>query len=71
MRRWLDHTDDPKRKIVFADPNDQHIYSAVARRVYNIAVVYRLRRAGDLDAPWHRVRVVVTRKGILRIDPVC
>jgi len=70
VRRWLDHTDDPNRKIVFADPNDRQIYSAVAPRVYNIAIVYRLRERG-VDATWHRIRVVVTRKGIRRIDRIC
>jgi hypothetical protein len=69
IKRWLEHTDDPKRKIVFADPDDRHVYSAVARRVYNIGIVYRLRREGE-ETPWHRIRVVVTRKGILRIDPI-
>ena len=67
---WLDHTDDPKRKIVFADPDDWNIYSAVASRVYNIAVVYRLKTPNSKDAPWRRIRVVVTRKGIIRIDRV-
>jgi hypothetical protein len=70
LRRWLDHTDDPNRRIVFADPDDRQVYSALAPRVYNIGVVYRLRRKGDASAPWHRVRVVVTRKGIRRIDRV-
>lgn len=71
LRRWLDHTDDPKRKIVFADPDDRRIYTATAPRAYNIAIVYRLRRKGDDKAAWHRNRIVVTRKGILRIDPIC
>ena len=71
VHRWLEHTDDPKRKIVFADPNDRRIYTATAPRAYNIAVVYRLRKKGDPTAVWHRNRVVVTRKGILRIDPIC
>ncbi|MBK8169609.1 MAG: hypothetical protein IPK60_04610 [Sandaracinaceae bacterium] len=70
LRRWLDHTDDPKRKIVFADPDDRRIYTATAPRAYNIAIVYRLRKKGDTNAAWHRNRVVVTRKGILRIDPI-
>ena len=70
VRRWLDHTDDPNRKIIFADPSDRQIYSAVAPRVYNVAIVYRLRERG-VDAPWHRIRVVVTRKGIRRIDRIC
>lgn len=70
LRRWLAHTDDPKREIVFADPERGEIGAALAPRVYNLGVVYRLRRADEADAPWHRVRIVVTRKGIRRIDPV-
>ncbi len=70
LRRWLAHTDDPKRRIVFADPETGEVCSAMAPRVYNIGIVYRLRRNGDPTAPWHRVRVVVTRKGIRRIDPI-
>jgi hypothetical protein len=69
IARWLEHTDDPNRKIVFADPDDQHIYSALAKRVYNISIVYRLRRGTDVD-PWRRIRVVVNRKGILRVDQI-
>lgn len=70
LRRWLAHTDDPKRKIVFADPTEGAVFSAVAPRVYNIGVVFRLRALGDDEAPWHRIRVVVTRKGIRRIDTI-
>lgn len=70
LRRWLAHTDDPKREIVFADPERGTVGAAIAPRVYNIGVVHRLRREDELDAPWHRVRIVVTRKGIRRIDPV-
>ncbi len=70
LRRWLQHTDDPNRKIVFADPEDALVYQVTARRVYNINVVYRL-RDGSVDAPWHRIRVVVSRKGIERIESIC
>ena len=70
LRRWLSHTDDPNRKIVFADPEDALVYQVTTRRVYNINVVYRLRSA-DAEAPWHRIRVVVSRKGIERIEPIC
>ena len=70
LRRWLAHTDDPKREIVFADPVRGRVDRAEAPRVYNIGVVYRLRRESDAKAPWHRARVVVTRKGIRRIDPI-
>lgn len=72
LRHWLSHTDDPKREILFADPVAGRVASAEAPRVYNIGIIYRLRRAGEHenDAPWNRVRVVVTRKGIRRIDKV-
>lgn len=70
LARWLAHTDDPKRDIVFADPDACQIGSAQAPRVYNIAVVYRVRRAQDEAAAWHRLRVVVTRKGIRRIEHI-
>ncbi len=70
LRRWLSHTDDPNRKIVFADPEDARVYSATARRVYNVNVVYRLSTSGS-DSPWHRLRMVVSRKGIERIDAIC
>ncbi|MCA9615267.1 MAG: hypothetical protein H6720_08560 [Sandaracinus sp.] len=71
LRRWLAHTDDPKQRIVFADPDDAHVYAANAPRVYNIAIVYRLRRANEENAPWKRIRVIVSRKGIQRIEHVC
>ncbi len=69
LRPWLTHADEPKRKIVFADADDGGIYSATARRVYNINVVYRVRKKGE-ETTWHRIRVVVSRKGIDRIDPI-
>lgn len=69
LRRWLDNTDDPKGKRVFADPEDAHVYEVNARRVYNINVVYRLRQGND-DAEWHRLRLVVSRRGINRIEEI-
>ncbi len=72
LNAWLLHTDDPKQRVVFADPEDRHIYTATAPRVYNISIVYRLRKADApiAEAEWRRIRVVVSRKGIQRIDPV-
>ena len=70
LRRWLVHTDDPKQQIVYADAEAGRVRSAMAPRVYNISVVYRLRPAGQADAAFRRVRVVVTRKGIRRLDHV-
>jgi len=71
LRHWLAHTDDPKRRVVFADPDSGDVCTAMAPRVYNIGIVYRLRRKDDQTAAWHRVRVVVTRKGLRRIDVIC
>jgi hypothetical protein len=71
LRRWLAHTDDPRREFVFADPDEGVVATASAPRVYNIGIVYRLRRLNDpAPAPWHRVRVVVNRKGIRRIEKI-
>jgi hypothetical protein len=72
LRRWLAHTDDPKRQFAFADPRTGVVARASAPRVYNLGVVYRLKRVGDSsdEARWHRVRVVVTRKGIRRIETI-
>lgn len=66
---WLAHTDDPTRTITFADPDEAVVCSVNARRVYNLNVVYRLKH-GTGSAPWRRIRVVVSRKGIERIDPI-
>jgi hypothetical protein len=67
---WLRHTDDPNRKITFADPDEASVYAATARRVYNLNIIYRLRPEADRKAIWHRIRVVVSRKGIERIEPI-
>lgn len=70
LRRWLAHTDDPKQRIYFADPETQQVTSAMAPRVYNIGIVYRVRPKDEPNTPWKRVRVVVGRKGIKRIEAV-
>ncbi len=69
LHRWLAHTDDPKQTVVVADRETQSIRSYKAPRVYNIAVVYRLRYA-DEASQWHRLRVVVSRKGLQRVDSI-
>ena len=45
------------------------VCSANARRVYNLNVIYALTTPG-VEAQWKRIRVVVSRKGIERIDPI-
>lgn len=66
---WLEHTDDANREIAFADPTDAKVYAGRVRRVYNVNVVYRLRSSAG-DEPFRRVRIVVSRKGVERIDPI-
>ena len=51
LRRWLAHTDDPKRRIHFAAPDTGEVCSAMAPRVYNIGVVYRLHNETDEGRP--------------------
>lgn len=68
LSRWLAHTDDPKRRILFADPTNECIYSANAPRVYEINIVYRL-QSGEAEEPWQRIRVFVSRKGLVRLEP--
>ena len=51
-------------------PVARKVAAAKAPRVYNLAVVFRLRREADDSAPWHRLRVVVSRKGIRRIERI-
>ena len=70
VRRWLEHADDPSHEIFFADSRDGALHAAKARRVYNVNVVYRLQR-GEEGGPWRRLRVVVSRKGIERVDEIC
>ncbi len=73
VRRWLLHTDEPKQRFVFADPEANAVARASAPRVYNVSIIYRLRRVGDTSEGaerFRRIRVVVTRKGIRRIEPI-
>ena len=71
LRRWLVNTDEAKNAVLFADPSRGAIDERKAPRVYNIAVVYRLTSGDDTeDARWLRARVVVTRKGIRRIEQI-
>jgi len=66
---WLENTDDPKQRVVMADPTLGELVTAKARRVYNVNILYRLQ---ELDEPvrWNRVRVVVARSGIVRVEAI-
>lgn len=68
LSRWLAHTDDPKRDVQFADPDAGEIVVQKAARVYDVLLCCRAWAEGAPDSPWQCLRVVVSRKGILRID---
>ena len=66
---WLQNTDDPRQRIVMADPLLGELVTAKAPRVYNVNILYRLQ--SETDSPrWNRVRVVVARSGIVRVDAI-
>lgn len=70
LRRWLVNTDEANNAVLFADPSRGCIDEVKAPRVYNVAVVYRLVNGNPEKARWRRARVVVTRKGIRRIETI-
>ncbi|MEZ4442584.1 MAG: hypothetical protein R3B72_26055 [Polyangiaceae bacterium] len=67
---WLRHTDDPKRRVVFADPETESVYSERAPRCYTIDLLHRVTSERGDPGPWRKGRVVVSRKGIRRLEPV-
>lgn len=66
---WLENTDDPKQRVVMADASLGELVTAKARRVYNVNILYRL-QAPDGAPQWNRVRVVVARSGIVRVEAI-
>lgn len=68
LSRWLAHTDDPKRDVQFADPEAGELVVQKAARVYDVLLCCRAWTDGSPASPWQCLRVVVSRKGIQRID---
>lgn len=66
---WLENTDDPKQRVVMADAALGELVTAKARRVYNVNILYRLQEPDD-EPQWSRVRVVVGRSGIVRVESI-
>ena len=66
---WLENTDDPKQRVVMADPTLGSLITSKARRVYNVNILYRLQALSEAPR-WNRVRVVVARSGIVRVDAI-
>ncbi len=68
VSRWLVHTDDPKQLVYYADLQRKVVATALARRIYHVDIVYRIRTLQDAAAPWHTARVVLNRNGIRRVE---
>ena len=64
---WLTHTDDPKRSVTLADPDSGELVKSSLPRAYDVTILHRLAPTGT-DTAWSAARVVLSRKGIRRVD---
>jgi hypothetical protein len=67
VARWLTHTDDPSRTVTLTDPESGELIKAALPRAYDVTILHRLAPAG-VNATWNGARVVLSRKGIRRVD---
>ncbi len=67
VARWLTHTDDPSRSVMLADPESGELFKSSLPRAYDVTILHRLAPPGA-DADWSAARVVLSRKGIRRVD---
>ena len=70
LARWLANTHDHKARLALADPRSGDVKELTAPRVYNVAVVYRAWCGTGPRPPFRRERIVVSRKGIRRIEAI-
>lgn len=69
VSRWITHTSDPKERIHLANLTTEKIQTALARRVYEMDIIYRVYQRDDEEhAKWSRSRVVLNRNGLRRVD---
>jgi hypothetical protein len=67
VARWLTHTDDPSRSVMLADPDSGDLVKSSLPRAYDVTIVHRLAPTG-VNTNWNAARVVLSRKGIRRVD---
>lgn len=67
VARWLTQTDDPSRSVTLADPETGKLVKSSLPRAYDVTILYRLAPVG-VNATWSAARVVLSRKGIRRVD---
>jgi hypothetical protein len=67
ISRWLTNTDDPSRTVTLADPESGKLFGSTLPRAYDATILYRYGPTAA-DAPLSAARVVVSRKGIRRVE---
>lgn len=67
VSRWLANTDDATRSVTLADPMLGELFKSSLPRAYDVTIIYRLAPTDD-ETSWTAARVVVSRKGIRRVD---
>jgi hypothetical protein len=67
VARWLTHTDDPVRTVTLADPESGELVKSSLPRAYDVTILHRLAPTG-VETTWSAARVVLSRKGIRRVD---
>ena len=67
VARWLTHTDDPSRTVTLADPESGELVKSSLPRAYDVTILHRLSPTG-VETNWSAARVVLSRKGIRRVD---
>ncbi len=70
IRDFTEHLDDPKREVTFFDPSAGGFVSRRAPKIYHLNLVLRYQTEGAKDVSFERVRAIVSRKGIVRVDVV-
>ena len=67
ISRWLANTDDATRSVTLADPMLGELFESSLPRAYDVTIIYRIALT-DESPGWSAARVVLSRKGIRRVD---
>jgi len=67
---WLSHMDNPRKRLLKLSEDSGDVLDIEARRVYHVNVVTRLHSWATGDTQIRRVRLILSRRGIERIESV-
>jgi hypothetical protein len=70
VSHWITHTSDPKEHVFLANVGAGRIQASLARRLYEMDIVYRVSRVGEAPPAWSRCSVALNRNGLRRIAAV-